>query len=171
MSDLDKLRRRLAVATNVAQMKALHDDVCALSKTVASAKDFELLDECTAVRLACTRKGGALLLAGADRVPGVDAEQWCKRAEMDERDFALVVRRAQAMQRRRAGESPPPQTRGEDSAQSRTLVSPWHRDRHGNLTRFVVGVCARRYKERIRAGGDPDKVEAELIAEVLERAA
>jgi hypothetical protein len=177
MSDrrLDQLRRQLAAANTVAAFKALHDDAAALAKEAATARDFSFLDDCTAVRLACMRNGGVLMLGGAERVPGIDAdaaEQWCKRARLDESEFTAVVSKVQTMQRRRAGESPPRKAQGRGAEpQAKTLLSPWRVDELGNRTRYVVGVCARLFKERTRSGGDPDKVEAELLAEVLRRAA
>ena len=94
MSDLDKLHRQLERANTVAGFKALHDDAAALAKEAATARDFSLLDDCTAVRLACTRSGGILMLGGAERVPGVDDQVWERRAAMAEAQFAGAVARA-----------------------------------------------------------------------------
>ncbi len=118
-----------------------------------------------------------MLLAGAERVRGIDAaaaEQWCKRALVAESNFAAAVRRAQSMLRRRAGEPPPPRAarpRDQGVPQARTVVSDWCVDEFGNPTRFVVGVCARQFKQMTAAGERPDKVQAELLADALERAA
>lgn len=176
MSDIERLRVMLVGAETVAAVKLIYDHACGLAKEAATARNFALLDELTAVRLNCSRKGGALLLAGAERAPGIDAnaaEQWCKRARLDEGEFAAVVSKALTMQRRRAGELSPQraaQGRGTEP-QARTLLSPWRADESGNLTRYVVGVDLKHYRQMIAAGGDPKKVEAELLAEALGQAA
>ena len=171
MSDIQHIRLVLTGAKTLAAIKRVHDLAGALLKEAAAANDFALLDECTAVRLACTRNGGALLLAGAERVAGVDAELWCKRAKMDETGFASIVRRAKTMQRRRAGE-PPKAARcsgDETFPQAKTLLSSWQLE-GGYPTRYVVGVDMKRYRTMTGGGGDVEKIEAKLIAEVLERA-
>lgn len=174
MSDkrLVGLRQQLATADTLGAMKVAHDRACVLAKEAAAAQDFVFLDECTALRLDCTRKGGALLLAGAERVAGIDVEVWERRGAMDGAAFAAVVRRAQAMRRRHAGEtsSPPRAERCREvaeSPQARTVITEWCRDQSGNLTRFVAGVCARKFKQLVAAGGEPKKIEAQLIAAML----
>ena len=98
------------------------DQTCALLKAVASTRDFALLDGLTEMRFNCTRRMGELLLAGAERVPGVDAdiaEQCCKRARLADSEFAALVSKAQFMQRRRAGEPPSPRAAQRSGAQLR----------------------------------------------------
>lgn len=171
MSDIERLRVMLGKADSVAAVKRIYDQACGLAKEAATARNFALLDEFTAERLKCSRKGGALLLAGADRVPGVDVELWSKRAEMDDATFAAVVRKAQAMQRRNAGEAPPSQDARcrdhETLPQAKTLLSSWRIDEFGNAMRYVVGVDLKCYRQLIAAGRDPQKVEAALLREAL----
>lgn len=170
MSDLDKLRRRLERANTVAGFKALHDDAAALAKEAATARDFSLLDDCTAVRLACTRSGGILMLGGAERVPGVDDQVWERRAAMAEAQFAGAVARAVSSARNRAGappSSPHAARKPDDGSQSKTLISDWHHDHLGFPTRFIVGVSPARFNREVAAGADPEKVAAMLIAEAL----
>ena len=114
-----------------------------------------------------------MLLAGAASMRGIDAKRWRRRAQMNDASFAHALRRAQAWWRSRAHPAAPRAVRLPDcgATHARTIITDWHVDTLGNPTRFVVGVCARRFKERTGAGQRPDKVEAELLAEVLERAA
>ena len=52
------------------------------------------------------------------------------------------------------------------------IISDWHIDELGNPTRFVVGVCARRFKELIAAGQRRrTKSRPSFSAELLEHAA
>ncbi len=169
-SQLDQLRRQLASANTVAAFKAVYDTAELLVKRAAKAKDFPLLDDATAVLLFASRKAGALLLNGADHVVGIDADLWIHRAEMDDDTFAIVLRRAQTVRRRHAGE-PVPRHRVrngvEESPQARTLLSPWRVDEFGNAVRYVVGVDLMRYRQMTAAGRDPKKIEARLIREAL----
>jgi hypothetical protein len=172
VGDVERLRRALAEAKTIAEVKRVHDLAAAMAKEAAAAKDFVLLDAATAVRFAATHKGGAMLLAGAERVAGIEAETWRKRAEMDDRDFALRVRKAQTMARRNTGEPQAPRKatsggRTEPLPQAKTLFSPW-RVEEGFPTRFIVGVDMMRWREMIAAGGDVKKIEAKLIAEVVD---
>ena len=174
MSDIERLRRALKCAATIAATKRVLDQTCALLKAVASTRDFALLDGLTEMRFNCTRRMGELLLAGAERVPGVDAdiaEQCCKRARLADSEFAALVSKAQFMQRRRAGEPPSPRAAQRSGAepQARTLRSPWRLE-DGFPTRYIVGVDLKRYREMIAAGGDIKKIEVELLAEVLRAA-
>jgi len=167
------LRQALADAADIAAVKRAHDEACTTADDAVIAKDFALLDEATEIMHRCARKGGAMLRDGAGSVRGIDAKRWRRRARMDDASFSHALRRAQAWRRSRARPSAPEAVRPRDQSfpQSRTVVSAWCVDEFGNPTRFVVGVCARRFKELTAAGGRSDKVEAELLAEVLERAA
>ncbi len=163
-SQLDQLRRQLASANTVAAFKAVYDTAELLVKRAAKAKDFPLLDDATAVLLFASRKAGALLLNGADHVVGIDADLWIHRAEMDDDTFAIVLRRAQTVRRRHAGEPAPSQRpRAEESSQAHTLVGPWRIDKQGCMTRIIAGVDAQTFKMKLAAGGDPKKIESELL--------
>lgn len=129
-----------------------------------------LLPEIIAIVHGCERKGGAMLLDGAACVRGVDGKRWRRRAQMNDASFAHALRRAQAWWRSRANPAAPRAVRLPDcgATHARTIISDWRVDELGNPTRFVAGVCARRFKELTAAGQRRDKVEAELLAEVLE---
>lgn len=173
-SDIQKVRRALADAETVAAVKRVHDRACDFADEAAAAQNLTLLDEAIAVAHSCERKGGAMLLDGAASVRGIDAKRWRRRARMNDESFSHALRRAQSWWRSRAQPAAPKAARPPDHGppQGRTVVSDWRVDALGNPTRFVVGVCARRFKELTAAGRRaPDKVEAELLAEVLERAA
>ena len=144
MSDIERLRRSLKCAARVAAIKRVHDQACELAKKAAEANDLALLDECTSLRFAASRTAGTMLLAGAERVPGVDSPPsscGATRAQMNEIDFAARVRKAQTMQRRLAGEPPSPRILQRSGAepQARTLRSPWRLE-GGFPTRYIVGV-------------------------------
>jgi hypothetical protein len=160
-------------AATVAAVKDVHDRACGLAEEAAAAQNFALLDEAIAIAHACERKGGAMLRDGAANVRGIDTKRWRRRARMDDEHFWGALRRAQNWWRARAR---PPAVKAERHRdpgfpQARMIVTNWRADEFGNRTRYVAGVCARRYKELAAAGRSRDELAAELLAEVLERAA
>ena len=166
---LEKLQVALDEATTLAAVKHVFRSAGALADEAAAARDFAYLDRLTTLRLAATRRGGLLLLAGAVRVPGVDEEIWCRRANMDDAAFAACLIRTQTLARRKAG-GPAPEGDArcrEESPATKTLVSGWSTDEFGNRVRFVVGVSPRRFDREVAAGRDPKEVAAALIAEAI----
>jgi hypothetical protein len=169
--DIKRLHRALAVAETVAAVARVHAAATALAEEGAAAQDHPLLDEAIAVAHSCERKGGAMLLDGAASVRGIDAKRWRLRARMDDEGFAHALRRSQSWWRSRAQPAAPRAVRDHGAPQACTVVSDWRVDEFGNPTRFVVGVCAKRFKECTDAGGLALELKADLLAEVLERAA
>jgi len=173
MSDIARLRCKLADAVTVEAVKGVFDRACDFADEAAAACNLALLDEAIGVLHACERAGGAMLLDGAASVRGIDTRRWRRRARMDDERFALALQRAQHWWRSRACPTAPKAvaTREHAAPQARTLISDWRADELGHPTRFVVGICLARYREMTAAGSDTKKIEAELIAEALERAA
>jgi hypothetical protein len=171
---MSSITKRLAKADNsVAEIKALVDAAIALAREAAAAEDYSLLNDAIAAAHAGERKGGQLLLSQAAPERGVDGKRWRRRARLNDERFALALRRAQRWWRSRVGSSAPKAvpTREHVAPQARTVVSDWRVDELGHPTRFVVGICLARYRQMTAAGSDTKKIEAELIAEALERAA
>ena len=171
MSKIEKrLRLMLAAAETVAAVKDICDRAGVLADEAASARNIPLLDEATELVHRCERKGGQMLLDGATGMRGIARKRWRRRARMDDENFLQALGRAQAWWRSRARPPAPEAVRTRDQQglpASRTIVSGWFLDELGNRTRYVAGICARRYKLMKAAGGDPKKIEAELLAEVL----
>jgi hypothetical protein len=172
---LDQVRRRLAGAKTLAEVKSVHGAAHALVAQIMAEDGgkarFPLLDAAVELRCQCTRAGGQMLLTDAQHVPGVDVESWRRRGAMDAATFARAVRKAQIAARQRAGELPAAIKRPQpDAPQARTLISPWHTDRSGVLARYVVGVSPARYRSELAAGRNREAVEAALIREAVERA-
>lgn len=151
----------------MADCKRAHDRARQLEDEAAAARDFAALDDLEAVRLECTRRGGALLLGGAERLPGIDDELWVKRAQMDETVFARAVQKAQSMKRYKAGAPVARRTSSAAEPQARTLLSEWMKDGFSNPTRYLVGVCKQRFDREVTAGRDPQEVAAALIREAV----
>lgn len=174
MSDdrLDRLRRMLAAAEGVPAVRLVHGQACSVMEQAAAARDFGLLDEAVAVVHAWERKGGQMLMNSGARLPGVNGKRWRSRGQMTDQQFERALRKTQRWRRSRASE---PDTVGRPSSpetgHARTLVSGWYRDELGFPTRHVVGVCPERFERMAGSGRDPDKVAAQLLAEVLERPA
>ena len=103
---------------------------------------FWLLDGLAEMRVNCTGRTGGLLLAGAERVPWRRCRHRravVRAGGVDEVEFAALVRKAQAMQRRLAGEPRSPRVLQRSGAepQAKTLLSPWRLE-GGFPTRYIV---------------------------------
>jgi hypothetical protein len=172
-SAADELRQALDDAVTLAAVKEVSRSAGALADQAAASRDFALLDRLTALRLEATRRGGQMLLAGVERISGVDEEIWCRRANMDDVAFGRCLVRAQTMARRKEGELAPDgiERRCAEPLATKTLVSGWSTDEFGNRVRFVVGVSPLRFDREVAAGRDPKKVETQLLTEALEHAA
>jgi hypothetical protein len=164
---LDQLRGQLARAESASEVKHVLDAASALCAAAGAAQDFAQLDAAVTLRLACTRRGGQLLLAGQERVPAIDAELWLKRARMDEASFAGAVRRARGAARARFGALASPRAARGSDGQSTTLISAWGIDSLGIKTRFVCGVSPARHRAAVAAVPDRAAAEAALIREAV----